>query len=361
MNKYSHYLVPGPTKIEQKYLDLYAKQYPSPDLEDDFIQLYSETQTQIQRILKTEKCDVVIQSGEAMVSLWGALRGVIKPNDKVLAIGTGVFGFGIGEMAKKVGANVEFASFGYNQILDAEKVREKVISFKPKLITVVHCETPSGTLNPIDKLGKIAQEVGALLYVDFVASAIGADVRVDEWGIDIGLLGTQKALSLAPDLGIVTLSSKAWKVLEEVNYDGYDALLPFKNAVKNKYFPYTMNWGSIAALHFATKDILEKDLEKILREHLEVAQICRDGVRNLKLEIFPEKESYNSPTLTAVKVPDHIEWKVLDKKLRSKGVCFGGSYGELENKVFRIGHMGSQCDKKLILEAIEKLKECLEN
>lgn len=359
MQKYSHYLVPGPSKVQQKYLDLYKLQYPSSDIEDDFIQLYAETQTQIQRVLKTEKSTVAIQSGEAMVSLWGALRGLIEKGDKVLAISTGVFGHGIGEMAKKVGAEVEFVSFEFNQVLDPNLVLEKAKSFKPKLITVVHCETPSGSLNPIDKLGKIAEVVDSLLYVDFVASAIGADVRVDEWGIDIGLLGTQKALSLPPDSGIVTISPKAWKVLEKVGYDGYDALLPFKDAVKNKYFPYTMNWASIAAIHSATKDILEKGLDQIHKEHLEVAQICRDGIRKLNLELFVQKDSDNSPTVTAVRVPKDVEWKTLDKKLREKGVCFGGSYGVLENKVFRIGHMGSQCDKKLVLEALEKLGECL--
>ena len=109
-------------------------------------------------------------------------------------------------------------------IADPEAVRDAARRFRPKLITAVHCETPSGTLNPLDELGAICREVDALFYVDFVASGGGAPVLVDDWHIDLGLLGSQKVLSLLPDLSMVTVSERAWAAVEAVGYVGYDAL-----------------------------------------------------------------------------------------------------------------------------------------
>ncbi len=92
---------------------------------------------------------VTIQSGEGMLALWGALKSVIRPGERVLALATGVFCYGIGEMARQIGAEVEVVGFGYDQAIDPGAVREAVRRFRPRLVTVVHCETPSGVLNPL--------------------------------------------------------------------------------------------------------------------------------------------------------------------------------------------------------------------
>src|SRR5205823_4505275 len=138
--------------------------------------------------------------GEGMLALWSALKSVLQPGNRVLAVATGLFGYGIGEMAAQIGMQVETVGFGYAGIADPQRVREAARRFRPHLITAVHCETPSGTLNPLAELGQISQEVDALFYVDFVASGGGTPVLVDEWQIDLGLLGSQKVLSLMADL-----------------------------------------------------------------------------------------------------------------------------------------------------------------
>lgn len=166
-------------------------------------------------------------------------------------------------------------------------------------------------------------------------------------------------MSLPPDLGIVTVSPKAWKVAEEVKYSGYDALLPFKNALEISEFPYTHNWRAVAALEWACDQLLKEGLEKSYKRHEEVAQYCRDRLKKMGLKLFPKLESSSSPTVTAVYVPDGWTWKDLDAKLREKGVVFGGSYGELKNKIFRIGHMGTQADMELVKKAMDVLEEVL--
>jgi aspartate aminotransferase-like enzyme len=97
--------------------------------------------------LKAKESEIIIQSGEAMVSLWGSMKSILKSGDKVLAISTGIFGYGFGEMAKTLNCEVEFVEFKFNEVIsDLEIIRKKALSFRPKVITVVHCETPSGLI-----------------------------------------------------------------------------------------------------------------------------------------------------------------------------------------------------------------------
>ena len=118
-------------------------------------------------------------------------------------------------------------------------------------MTAVHCETPSGVLNPLREVGAICREVDALFYVDFVASGGGVPVEVDGCAIDLGLLGSQKVLSLMPDLSMITVSDRAWAAVEEVGYAGYDALAPWRTGLADKYLPYTHNWQAMAGLRVA--------------------------------------------------------------------------------------------------------------
>ena len=195
---------------------------------------------------------VTIQTGEGMLALWGALKSVIRPGDRVLAVGTGLFGYGIGDMARQVGAEVETVGFPFDAIVDPDAVRAAALRFRPKLITAVHCETPSGTLNPLDELGRISREVDALYYVDFVASGGGAPVDVDRCAIDLGLLGSQKVLSLPPDLSMVSVSERAWRAVADVGYAGYDALAPWKDGPARRYLPALVVGAALWATVYTT-------------------------------------------------------------------------------------------------------------
>ncbi len=154
-------MVPGPVKAHPSVLEAYRVDYGSADLEKEYVELYTQTETNLKAILQT-RSRVVIFLGEGMMALWGALKSCLLPGDRVLAIGTGVYGYGIGDMAAAVGAEVRTIGLSYDETLsDLSEIRKAIAEFKPKMITVVHCETPSGTLNPIHGLGKLKQELGA--------------------------------------------------------------------------------------------------------------------------------------------------------------------------------------------------------
>lgn len=354
------YLVPGPTTIPTKIRKFYQQNFGSPDLESDFFELYKNCEKTWQTILAT-KNNVVVMTGEAMLGLWGALKSTIKPKDKVLALANGLFSDGIAEMAKTLGANVKTLHFPYNNaITDFAAVEKAIQKFQPKIITMVHCETPTGILNPLAEIGALKKKYGVpLFYVDAVASIGGTPIEVDKWHIDLCLGGGQKAPSIFSDITFLAVSKTAWKIINEVNYAGYDALKSFQNAVKNSYFPYTPHWPGIAALNASGNMLLKEGLKNVFVRHKKIADFCRKKILELGLELFPENLNYASPTVTAIKVPKNISWEKLNKKLRDNGVIFGGNYGTLQNKVFRIGHMGTQADMILVKKGLIILERIL--
>jgi len=351
-------MVPGPVKVHQSVLDAYQVNYGSSDLESDFLELYNQCEDRLRTIMAT-KNKVLIQTGEGMLGLWGALKSCLTAGDRVLSIATGVFGDGIGDMAAMVGAHVQKVPLGYNEtISDIDALEKAIQEFRPKMITAVHCETPSGTLNPLEDLGRLKKDIGVpLLYVDAVSSIGGAPVATDAWHIDLCLGGSQKCLSSLSDMTFLSVSEAAWDIIETVDYQGYDALKPFRAAQDNHYFPYTPSWHGIAGLDAGADVILKEGLENCFARHEQVAAWCRHRIVEIGLSLFPLPEAVSSPTVTAVNVPPDIPWNEFDHRLREKGLVVGGSYGPHAEKVFRLGHMGTQADRNLAAQALSVIEE----
>ena len=359
MQTYPIPLVPGPVSVPEAVRAAYQIDYGSSDLEDEFFALYEECERGLQQILETSN-SVTIHTGEGMLALWGALKSVLQPGNRVLAVATGLFGYGIGDMARSLGMQVETVGFGFDGIADPDEVRAAARRFRPHLMTAVHCETPSGTLNPLGPLGAIAREVDALFYVDFVASAGGAPVAVDGNQIDLGLLGSQKVLSLPADLAMVSVSDRAWARAQAVNYQGYDALLPWRDAMPTRYMPYTHNWAALAGLRVAVEGLLAEGMATGYARHEFVAAHCRRRLRNLGIHLWPAADDFAAPTVTCAKLPTGWTWERFDGALRQHGMAVGGNYGPLAGKTFRIGHMGAQADLALVDRGMDVIAAVLQ-
>jgi len=350
-------MVPGPVKVPPEILNAYLTDYGSADLEPEYLDLYRQTEACLQTIFGTQN-PIAMMTGEGMLALWGALKSCIIPGDKVLAVATGVFGYGVGDMARSIGADVRIVGFDYNQTLsDWDAIEQAIIAFRPKMITAIHCETPSGTLNPIAELGRLKVKHGVpLLYVDAVASAGGTPVQTDDWHVDLMLGGTQKVLSVPPSMSIIAVSKAAWEIIDAVDYPGYDALKPYKNALDAAYFPYTPYWQGLAALHTGAKLLLDEGLEAVFARHEAAAVLCRERITALGLELFPAPGAICAPTVTAVNVPGSIPWPQFNRRLRERGLVVGGNYGPLAGKVFRLGHMGTQANLALVNQALDVIE-----
>ncbi|MCG6894955.1 MAG: aminotransferase class V-fold PLP-dependent enzyme [Desulfobacteraceae bacterium] len=355
-------MVPGPVRVPQAVLEAYGVDYGSGDLEAEFLERYCRCEAKLQTLLQTHN-RVVIQSGEGMIALWSALKSCLVSGDRVLALATGLFGEGIGEMASNVGAEVKTVSFGFEETLsDWDRIEEAIVSFAPKMITAVHCETPSGTLNPLAELGKMKERHGVpLLYVDAVSSIGGTPVPVDAWHIDLCLGGSQKCLSSIPDTAFVCVSEAAWEAVDAVGYTGYDALKPFREVHRTGYFPYTPNWHGTAGLDVGAQLILDEGLEASYRRHEACARRCRQLLLDAGIELFPAEGAVPSPTVTAARLPASLNWEDFDGACRKQGLVLGGNYGPLAGKIFRLGHMGSQADPELVERAVAVIRSVLEN
>ncbi len=360
MQTYPIPMVPGPVKVPQQVLEAYLTNYGSADLERDYVDLYQHTQLNLQSIYATEN-EVVIMTGEGMLALWSALKSTIAPGDRVLSIASGMFGFGIADMARSIGALVRTVDIPYNQtITDWQAVERAIAEFRPKMITVVHCETPSGTLNPLDRLGELKETYAVpLLYVDAVSSAGGAPLLTDDWKIDLCLGGTQKVISAPASMSFLSVSPRAWEIIEQVNYPGYDSLKAFHGVGESGAFPYTPYWHGTAALLTATELLLKEGLEASFKRHEDLAAYCRTRLARMGLSLYPAPSAVQSPTLTAVIVPEKIGWEALDAGFRRRGLVVGGNYGPLAGKVFRIGHMGTQATRSLVEQACDVIEKVI--
>jgi aspartate aminotransferase-like enzyme len=351
--------VPGPVRVPAAVLAAREHDFRSADLEPEFIELYSRVQDQLGTLMGTANRPAIML-GEGMIALWGAMKSCVAPGDRVLSVSTGLFGEELGQMARNLGAEVKQVSFGDDEAADPERVEAAVREFRPRIVTAIHCETPSGVLNPVAEIGSVLNRNEVELYlVDAVASIGGTPLDVDAARIDLCLLGSQKCLSAPPDLGIVSVSPGAWAAVRRVGYRGYDALAPFEHAVEEGWFPYTHSWHALAGLEAACGLLLKEGLPAVYERHDRAALRCREGVRELGLEIFPRDDKYSSPTVTAVKVPDSITWSELNRRFRERGLVVGGNWDRLGGKVFRIGHMGTQAQVGLVDEALGVIGESL--
>ena len=359
MEKYRVGLIPGPVRVPEEIRSAWQNDYASSDLEDEFFTLYSDNQTLTQKLLHT-KNDIVITSGEAMSVLWASLKCTLTPGDRLLAVSSGLFGEGFAEMARTFGVSAEVCAFPYDEVPDPERVREHAMRFRPDVITAVHCETPSGTITAcLAEIGRVASEVGALFVVDFVSSAGGCELDADGCNIDIGLLGSQKVLSLPPCLSVSSISPRAWDVIRRVNYSGYESYLGWKNVPGEHYMPYTHDWNAMKALNISLNMIMRGGLESAIKRHEEAAKLCRELGQEMGLRLFPKSEDICSPTVTAFYVPEGFTWPEFDAALRARGLAVGGNYGKLAGRVFRVGHMGSQADCELVREGMRIIREVM--
>ena len=354
-------MVPGPVRVPASVMQFYQVNYGSADLEMDYLDLYNLAESNLQQLLCTHN-KIAIQTGEGMIALWGALKSCLLPGERVLSLSTGLFGSGIAEMARSLGAQVKLLEFGSDQTFsDWDAIETAIAEFKPKMITAVHCETPSGTLNPLERLGQLKQQYSVpLLYVDAVSSVGGVPLLTDGWSIDLLLGGAQKVISAPPALAFVSVSDSAWEIIEQVNYNGYDALKPFKTAQQQFYFPYTPYWHGLAAFNQAVELLLAEGSQAVYARHEQVARTCRARLQSIGLTLFPAPSAIPSPTVTAVNMPAAISWTAFDQRLRSRGLVVGGNYGPLAGRVFRLGHMGTQADPALVTQALDVIEETLQ-
>jgi len=356
-------LTPGPTEIPNRIRLALIREFTNPDLDPDFLELYKGVVKKLKRLIKAEKSDLYIMIGEGMLGLEAAIANLVRKNDKVLVIANGVFGEGFADLVKMYGGEPVLLESNWKKAVDPSDVERSLEKNRDiKLLTVVHCDTPSAILNPVEEIAKIARGFGVISVVDAVSSIGGVPIDVDASGIDILIGGSQKVLNVPPGLTIITVSQYAWDEMERVKYNGfYLNLRIWKEQLdKEGIFPYTVSDPLIRALDESINMIFEEGVENVYERHRKAKQAAWSAVEAAGLTPYPMKIEYSSPTVTAIEVPTGIdEAKLREITWKKYGVMIAGSWGRLKGKVVRIGHMGVQASRNYLILGFTALARAL--
>jgi len=256
----------------------------------------------------------------------------------------------------------------YNKAIDPAQV-EKVFAENPdiRIMALVHSETPSGTVNPIKDLCPIAKKYGAITIIDAVSSIGGAEVNVDEWGIDICCTGAQKCLASSPGLAPVAVSDDAWEKMRSKSkpvHNSYMSMLDFKERwlceKEKRSFPYTMFTNEVVALDEALNQVFEEGLENMITRHKLAAVMARAGIKGMGLSLWADTEDICGTSATAAKVPDGIDEVKLRRHLYDKyRITISGGLRELKGKLFRVGHMGPTANPAYVAMQLAMVEKSL--
>ncbi|MCM0648241.1 alanine--glyoxylate aminotransferase family protein [Clostridium swellfunianum] len=361
--KVPYIMTPGPTQVRENVRLARALETTNPDLDIQFYDFYKETCERIGSFLNT-KNEVRILSGEGILGLEAACASLTDKGDRVLVIDNGIFGEGFADFVTLYGGEPVFFKGDRQRKIDVEaleKFLEKDSNFK--YATVVHCDTPSGVLNEVDKICPLLKDKGILTVVDSVAAMGGEEFRVDNWKIDIALGGSQKAVSAPPGLTFLSISDDAFVAMENRKApiaSFYCNLLVWKDYYDKKWFPYTQPASDIMGLRAAIDNILEEGKDNLLRRHEKIASAVRAAVEKAGLSLYI-KEGYSN-TVTVIEVPNGIDDKALiDYMLDNFGILIAGSFGYLNGKVIRIGHMGENARADKISYTLVSLQKSLDH
>ncbi|MPW26449.1 aminotransferase class V-fold PLP-dependent enzyme [Alkalibaculum sp. M08DMB] len=348
-------MTPGPTYIHEDVRKAMSREVTNPDLDKNFYEFYKETCEQLKKVYNTTN-EVLILNGEGILGLEASCASLIEPGDRVLCIDNGIFGNGFADFAKIYGADVTYFKTDYKKAVSVNELEEFLkVDNKFKIATLVHCETPSGITNPVKNMCPLLNKYGIITVVDSVSALGGEEMKVDEWDMDIVLSGSQKCLSAAPGLTILSISEKAWQKINNRSTPiagFYSNLSIWKNWYQNKTFPYTQPISDIYGLREAVDRILmDKD---VLLRHKKIANATRVSLLNSGIKLYAT--SGYSNTVTTALVPEGISYnEIFITMVEDYNIMIAGGFNFLKDKVFRIGHMGENCREEKVYITLKAL------
>jgi pyridoxamine--pyruvate transaminase len=308
-----------------------------------FLEAFRRTERKLAQIFLTRN-DVLLMQGEAVLGLEAAARGLVQPGTRVLNLVQGVFGKGMGYWLKEFGAELLELEVPYNDAVEAVDV-ERHLEEHPgiELVTVVHSETPSGTVCDLSAIGPIAHAHGALTLIDCVSSLGGIPFSTDEWQLDVCIAGAQKCLGGPPGISLMTVSEAAWKRIRANPHApraSYLSMLDWKDQwLDGDKFPFTPSVSDLHGVEAACDELLEEGLDASFERHERSAAACRAGARAMGLELWPRNDEIAAACVTAIAVPDPLTDAEVRAHCRERyGVMI--SAGQGAGNLVRIGHMG---------------------
>lgn len=354
---------PGPSDAHPRVL----KAMSTPligHLDPEFVEIMDEIKEMVQHTFQTQNHLTFVVSAPGSAGMETCLVNLLEPGDEALICIHGVFGGRMADIAERCGATVHKVEAPWGEPINPADVKKALETCKPKLIAIVHAETSTGVLQPLEEISALAKEAGALLMVDAVTSYTGTQLKVDEWGIDAIYTGTQKCLSAPPGLSPVSFSHRAVEVLENRKTKVQSWFLDL-NLVKNYWagakraYHHTAPVSAMFALREAYRIVLEEGLENRFERHMQNHLLLASKLEALGFEYLVDK-AYRLPMLNAVKVPDGIDEAAIRKRLLNEyNIEVGGGLGKFAGKIWRVGLMGESSTPNHVNMLTTALKDIL--
>jgi alanine-glyoxylate transaminase/serine-glyoxylate transaminase/serine-pyruvate transaminase len=356
-------LGPGPANVHLRVRQALAMNVLG-HLDPRFIELMDEVKELIRYVWQTDNDFTIPVSGTGSAAMEATLANCVEPGDVVLIGVNGYFGERLCNMAARYGADVRRMEKPWGQVFTREEIGEALEKNRPAILGLVHGETSTGALQPMEGVGKLCREFGALLLLDTVTTLGGVPVLLDRWHVDLAYSCSQKCLGCPPGLAPLTLGDRAMEKLNNrktpVANWYLDMTLVGKYWGKERVYHHTAPVNMNYALREALSIITEEGLEKRWQRHRINAEMLWEGLEELGIKCHVEK-NFRLPSLTTALIPEGVDGKsVAGYLLRNYNIEIAAGLGQLAGKVWRIGLMGFNSRPENILLLLTAMREALQ-
>ncbi len=328
---------PGPTDVPAEVLNEMAKPMFHHRTER-FREMLSRVHAGLKRILLTEN-DVLTMVGTGTAAMEAAIACSVPRDRKVLIADGGKFGERWVKVGRRYGLDVDEVKLAWGTGLTADLVKEKLATGQYGAVVTVHSETSTATACDLQAIGAVVAGADAILIADCITSAAALPLKTDEWGVDVVVTGSQKALMLPPGLGFLAVSDKAWSRIDKIEQPSvYLDLKAYRKSLAAGDTPYTAAVSLVRGAEVAFDMINEVGIETVWARTALLAEATRRGSEALGMKVFSKQPS---DSVTAILLPEGVADKQFRSVLRDRyGCSVAGGQEELKGRVFRVSHMG---------------------
>jgi alanine-glyoxylate transaminase/serine-glyoxylate transaminase/serine-pyruvate transaminase len=330
-------------------------------LDPEFLVIMDEIREMVQQTLRTRNQLTFVVSAPGSAGMETCLVNLLEPGDEALICVHGVFGNRMADIVERCGAKLIRVDAPWGSAIDPQQLRDALKTCNPKLVAIVHAETSTGVLQPLEEISQITHSAGALFVVDAVTSYCGTDLKIDEWGIDALYSGSQKCLSAPPGLSPVTFSERAVATLDNRKSKVQSWFLDL-TLVKNYWagakraYHHTGPVSAMYAMREALRLVLEEGLEARIARHKKNHEYLVSELEAIGFEFLVAPE-YRLPMLNAVKLPSGLNDAAARKRLLDEfNIEVGGGLGDFAGKIWRIGLMGNSSSANHVNMLVSALK-----
>ena len=341
-------MIPGPIEFEPAVLA--AMSIPTTShVAADFIEIFGQALEKTRKVFLSNDGQPFVLAGSGTLAMDTVAANLIEPGDKALVVNTGFFSDRMATILERYGAQVTQVKAPVGSRPSIEEVAAALKRDHFKVMTITHVDTSTAVITDVKALAQLAQQYGALSIVDGVCSVAGEELRMSEWGVDVVLTASQKAISVPPGLALVVVSLRAMQAFKSRQtpvlsyYSDWANWLPVMKAYEERKPAYfgTPAVNLIYALNVSLDQILKEGLDARFKRQRALSAAVQAALKALELDQVPIKEEFAAHTLTAPRYPQGLtQTDLLPKVQKAGAILAGGLHPAIKAEYFRIGHMG---------------------